>query len=166
MSRSAIWALVFGLGAASLALLGRGPVAAIIGGFRERNYWQQVDADANKHAAVLQEAYVRSNARRTAKDWITKQMIEGRISVSQAGRQLARLPDPTPCFMAMVRQREPGKTDHERLCRHLIDYACFDCKSETEAEELRSRLTQELEASLRQEQEVSIDRQQSKCVCD
>jgi len=166
MSRPAIWALVFGLGAASLAILGRGPVAGIIGDFRERSYWQQVDADANEHAEVLKEANLRSNARQTAKDRITKQMIDGQISVSEAGRQFARLPDPAYCFMAMIRQREAGKTDHERLCRHLIDYACFTCKSESEAEELRSRLTQELEVSLRQEQEVSLDRQVPKCVCD
>jgi hypothetical protein len=166
MRKSAIWALVIGLGAASLALFGRWPAAAIIEDFRECNYWQQVHADADKESVRLQEAYVRSNARLTAKDRITQHIIEGRISVSEAGRQFARLPDPSPYFMAMVRQREPGKTDHERLCRHLIDYACFSCKTEIESEALRRRLTQELEASLPQEQEVSIDRQQPKCVCD
>jgi hypothetical protein len=154
MSKSLVWALVFGLGAASLALLGRGPVAGVVENFREWKYWQQVDADADKQSAVLQEAYLRSNARLTAKDRITKQMIDGQISVSEAGRQFAGLPGALPYFMAMVRQKEPGKTDHERLCRHLIDYACLDCQSETEAQELRSRLTQELEASLRQEQDV------------
>jgi hypothetical protein len=150
MSKSVVWALVFGLGAASLAILGRGPVVGIIGGFREYQYWQQVDADANNQSAVLKEVYLRRNARLTAKDRITKHMIDGRISVSEAGRQFARLPDSSPCFMARIRQSEPGKTDHERLCWHLIDYACLICKSETEAEELRCRLTQELEASLRE----------------
>jgi len=159
MSKSVVCALVFGLGAASLAMLGREPVADICGNLRECKYWQQVYADANKHSAVLQEVYLRSNVRLTAKDRITKHMIDGRISVSEAGRQFARLPDSSPCFMARIRQLEPGKTDHERLCWHLIDYACLVCKSETEAEELRCRLTQELEASLREDVGgLSLDR--------
>jgi hypothetical protein len=159
MSKSVVWTFVFGLGAASLAILGRQPVVGILGDFREYKYWQQADADANKHSAVLQEVYLRSNERLTAKDRITKHMIDGRISVSEAGRQFAGLPDSSPCFMARVRQLEPGKTDHERLCWHLIDYACAGCESESEKRALRRRLTQELEASLRENGGVlSLDR--------
>jgi hypothetical protein len=100
---------------------------------------------------------------------VARALIDGMISVNEAARKVAALPDPPLNFIGNIRQFEPGKTDHERLCWHIIDYACLACKSETEAEELRSRLTQELQPSLRQEQDVggpTLNRQQPKGVCD
>jgi hypothetical protein len=148
MIKPMVWALAVGLVAVCLWQLGRGPVAEIVGDDRENWHWQQEVAATNPRSAMLKEASQRIWARYEAKQRIARDLIDGRLSVNEAASKLAALPDPPANFLADVRRLEPGQTDHERLCWHIIDYACEACDSESEGRELRRRLTLELETTL------------------
>jgi hypothetical protein len=159
MIKPMVWALAVGLVAVCLWQLGRGLVAEIAGDDRANRPWRHDVAATSARSAMLQEASQRIWARYQAKRRIATDLSDGRISVSEAASKVAALPDPPPNFMANVRRSEPGQTDHERLCWHIIDYACEACDSESEGRELRRRLTLELETTLQEDVgSLSLDR--------
>jgi hypothetical protein len=90
-----------------------------------------------------------SNARVNAKGRIGRDLIAGRLTVGQAAQQLADLPDTPPNFMAELRATEKGNSDQERLCWHVIDWACHLLADDPQrAMALRCRLEKELDAYL------------------
>jgi hypothetical protein len=151
LGRPTVCAFAVGLLVICLLKFGRGPLAEIIEDYREARHWQQVLADGHKRAADLQVGLNRRRARQQAKDQIVNDMVAGRITVHDAVRQYRALPDAPNNFMECLRVSERGATDHERLCRHLIDYACYGFEDESVALELRRRLTEELENSMHQD---------------
>ena len=128
---------------------GRGPVAQLAAEYRESQHWQQVLAKAEARAADLDLACSRSLPRATVKIGLARDMIAGRIGAQEAARQYADLPGRPANFLPQLRVSEQGSTDHERLCRHLIDYACSLIDSESASEAVRCRLIADLEESLK-----------------
>jgi hypothetical protein len=128
--------------------LGRGPLAEIAADLRETGHWQHVLAKHQADSADLEAALDRRRAHQKAKKRIISDLIAGRLSVHDAGRQYGELPDAPVGFREGLGRVEEGTTDHERLCRHLIDYACMTLGSESASRDLRNRLTQDLEINL------------------
>jgi hypothetical protein len=151
LGRPTVFAIAVGLLVICLLKFGRGPLAEILEDYRETRHWQRVLADGQKRGADLQVGLDRRWARQKAKNQIVNDMVAGRITVHDAVRQYCALPDAPHNFMECLRVSERGATDHERLCRHLIDYACYGFEDESVALEVRRRLTEELESSMHQE---------------
>jgi hypothetical protein len=141
-------ALALGLTAICAWKLGRGPMGEIVADFRETHHWQQVLTKRHADSADLQAALVRRQAHQNAKERIVNDLIAGRLGIHEAGRLYGELPDAPVGFLENLCKVEQGTTDHERLCRHLIDYACMKLDSEPASQDLRSRLTQDLEINL------------------
>jgi hypothetical protein len=148
LGRPAAFALALGLMAICLWKFGRGPVAEILANYRETCHWQQVLADGNERAVDLAARMDRNQRRQGMKDRITRDLIEGQITIHEAARQYARLPDEPPHFREGLRLSEQGVTHHERLCRHLIDYVSNTLVADpARQQEVSRRLTAELEGT-------------------
>jgi hypothetical protein len=148
LGRPAAFALALGLMAICLWKFGRGPVAEILANYRETCYWQQVLADSNERAVDLAARIDRKQTRQGMKERITRDLIEGQITIHEAARQYARLPDEPPDFREALRLSEQGATHHERLSRHLIDYVSNTLYAEpARQQEVSRRLTAELEGT-------------------
>ena len=152
-SRLAACGLALVLVALFVCQFGREPMAKLAADWRERQHWQQILTQAQARADEIQVALSRSLPRTTIKVRLANDMIAGRIGVREAARQYAAVPGMPANFWAELREAEQGATDHERLCRHLIDYACSSLKSESASQAARRRLTAELETSLQQQAE-------------
>jgi hypothetical protein len=127
----------------------RDPVEQSFAHVRE---WQR-ERETLRKAQELEEAIEarleRQVARLRAKEHICRDLIASRVSLSQAARQVSELPDAPDSFWATLRSMETGTTDEERVCRHLIDWACGLVMHEPDqAEALRQRLEAELQARL------------------
>jgi hypothetical protein len=147
LSRPVVCVLTLGLVGIGAWKLGRGPLTEAIAEYRETRHWQQVMARAQAHSADLKMSMDRQRARLQAKHCIVKNLIAGRLSVNDAAWQYGDLPDAPAGFLEHLRETEQGTSDHERLCRHLIDYACDSLEFEPERLELRRRLMQDFEDS-------------------
>jgi hypothetical protein len=150
LGRPAGLALTIGLMAFCLWKFGRGPVAEIVANYQETCHWQQVLVESNERALDLAARRDRIQARQKMWQRITGDLIEGQITIHDAAREYARLPDQPPHFAEILQWSEQGATHHERLCRHLIDYASntlFD--DPARQQEVRRRLTAELEGTSR-----------------
>ena len=144
LSRPVVCALVLGVVAACAWKCGR-PLAEVIGNYREG---RQAMAKGQARAAELQVTMDVMHTRLRSKDRIIRELIAGRLSVNDAGRQYAALPAAPPGFLEHVRKSEQGTSDHERLCRHLIDYACDYLEDGRARQALHHRLMQELDNNL------------------
>lgn len=147
------------LGAAITALLLAGvwlfwrePLQGVLSHFDEVRYWQQALADTAQHKERLDQQMGRSGARLRAKSHIAHELAEGRISLAEAARQVSQLPDAPPNFWEELRKAEKGATDHERLCRHMIDWVCLEVEATGgPTDEVRRRLEVELQRELEQQ---------------
>jgi hypothetical protein len=148
LGRPAAFALALGLMAFCLWRFGRGPVAEILADFREACYWQQVLADNHEQAVDLTARADRKQMRQALKTRITRELIDGQITIHDAARQYGRFPDEPPHFAENLRLWEQGATHHERLCHHLIDCASHTLDAEpARQQEVLRRLTAELEGT-------------------
>jgi hypothetical protein len=148
LGRPAACALALGLMAFCLWRFGRGPVAEILADFREACYWQQVLADNHEQAVDLTARADRKQMRQALKTRITRELIDGQITIHDAARQYGRFPDEPPHFAENLRLWEQGATHHERLCHHLIDCASHTLDAEpARQQEVLRRLTAELEGT-------------------
>jgi hypothetical protein len=124
-------------------------VANLVADYRERQHWLQVLDQAQAQSDELQTASSRMVFRMTTKIRIGNDLVAGRIGVNEAAQQYENLPGMPRQFLPQLRETEQGTTDHERMCRHLIDYACDLPAAQGCSERVRRRLTAELEASLK-----------------
>jgi hypothetical protein len=143
LSRAVACVLALGLVATCAWKFGGGTLAEAFAEYRESRHWQQAMARAQAHSAELKAVKDRRWARCLAKDRIVKDLIAGRLNVNDAAWQYGDLPDAHSDFLEQLRETEQGASDHERLCWHLIDYACSTLESEAAQQELRSRLMQD-----------------------
>jgi hypothetical protein len=148
LGRPAGLALTIGVMAFCLWQYGRGPVAEIVANYQERCHWQQVQEEGNERAVDLAARRDRMQARQKMRQRIACDLVEGHITIHEAARQYAQLPDQPPHFAETLRWSEQGATHHERLCHHLIDYASGTLFAEpARQQEVRRRLTAELEGT-------------------
>jgi hypothetical protein len=146
LSRPVACVLALGLVATcAWSFCGR-PLWEAIADYRES---RQAIAKGRARSAELRSTLDRIHARLEAKDRIIRDLIAGRINADDAGWLYADLPDPPPDFLEHLRETEQGSSDHERLCRHLIDYACDYMESGAARQALQDRLLQDLENNLK-----------------
>ena len=148
LSRPLACALALGVMAICAWKFGRGPLAEVVTEYRESRHWQQVMVQAQARAVDLEVDIDQQRARQQGKQRIARDLIEGRLALNDAGRQYGALPGAPLGFQDHLRATESGASDHERVCRHLIDYACAFVESEAARQELRARLMKDLENSL------------------
>jgi hypothetical protein len=116
----------------------------------ECHRWQRVLEQSHKESEALDKQARELQARSLAQDELCRELIAGRITLAQAGRQLRELPNQPYGFVEKLRLNEAGDTDDERLCNHIIDRACDLLRSEpVRAEALRQKLKAELQAGAR-----------------
>ncbi len=109
--------------------------------FHQEKRLREIRASAKE----LDAGWTRQSQRIRAKDRIALDLIDGRISLAEAGRRLDALPDAPPHFHELLRQREGGATEEENCRRHMLDYACTALEGDPIRQAaLRRRLTAEL----------------------
>jgi hypothetical protein len=97
---------------------------------------QGADADAQRARAL---------ARTEGKQRICRELVAGRLTLAAAARQAAALPPPTPEVAEALREADAGATAEERMCRHLVEWACAMLADHPEqAAAVRQRLEAEL----------------------
>src|SRR5437773_1014575 len=107
----------------------------------ESRYWQQVQQDEDKRGEEIEVKQRQFLARMETKNRICRELIDGRLTLTEATRQVAALPDAPPGFLRELRHNEKGDSDEERLYRHVIDWACaLLCDEPLRADALRRRL--------------------------
>jgi hypothetical protein len=139
------------LGAAFVCVLGMCTTMGLVLEDRERQCWQQVLHQEDARGAKLDRLRDCENARLRAKERICWDLIECRLTLRQAARDIANLPDAPDDLLRVFRENEKGATDEERWCRHVIDWACGLLLDEpARAEALRYGLEAELQAQVRE----------------
>jgi hypothetical protein len=102
-----------------------------------------------ERAGKLDAAIVATQDRSLAGGQIIRELLDGRLTLPAAARRLGALHADDAAFLFVVRVHEPGTTDDERLCRHLISIVGADLADEpARARAIRSRLEAELQAFL------------------
>src|SRR5438270_1397813 len=115
----------------------------------ESRYWQQVQQEEDRRGEEIEVKQRQFHARMQTKDHICRELVEGHLTLTQATRQVAALPDAPPGFWQELRHSEKGDTDEERLYWHVIDWACVLVGDEpARAAALRRRLEAELQENL------------------
>jgi hypothetical protein len=137
-----------GLAACSPALAWLGLCLApdVLGQVDEYRQAQAALSQVGRDSADLERRRARLAAWLEAKNRICRELIDGRCTLADAARRVDLLPDQPHDFRKALAEVELGTTDGERLCRHLIDWACgllWDDPSA--AAQLRQRLEAELE---------------------
>ena len=150
LSRAVACVLALGLATTCAWKFGCGPLAKAFADYQESRHWQQTMARAQARSAEIKTGMDRWRARWQAKHRIVKDLIAGRLTVNDAAWQYGDLPDAPAGFLELLRETEQGSSDHERLCWHLIDYACGSLQSEAAQQELRRRLVQDFENSFQE----------------
>jgi hypothetical protein len=103
-------------------------------------YFEELDRGAD-----LGRRLDAAQARQRAQDQIGYELIEGRISLAEAVRRLAALPDPPDQFQELLRLEFAGATDEERLGRLVIRWASGLLRDQPDrAQTLRRRWQAEL----------------------
>ncbi len=86
-------------------------------------------------------------ARAEGKSRICHDLIDGRCTLAAAARRLAELPAPPEDLGVVLGSSDEGATEHERLCRHAIDWTCEMLRDDpVAAGAMRRRLEAELES--------------------
>jgi hypothetical protein len=112
--------------------------------FWELPAWQlRIDAQYDRQRE-LDRRWQISAARDHEKTQICRELIAGRITLREAARRFAELPDPPERFWEDLRKNFPQGTDPERLCRHVITWACDLPERADQTDALRRRLEKEL----------------------
>jgi hypothetical protein len=84
-----------------------------------------------------------------ATDQIVQDLIDGRLTLAEAGRRLRAEQDGNPGFWIVVRRDQPGDSDEERVYRHLLTLVSEGLPNEpARAGAVRQRLEAELRALL------------------
>jgi hypothetical protein len=115
--------------------------------FAEWARCQRAIASETDRAEELSRRQLRSRERMRDKDRIALDLIAGRLSLAEAARRFAELPDAPAWLWVQLRVDYAGASKEEGMCRHLIDWACellWDRPGQAEA--LRRRLGAELRA--------------------
>jgi hypothetical protein len=150
LGRPAAFALAACVMAFCLWRYGRGPAAEAVSNYQETCHWQQVMVESNEIGVDLAARMDRIKERQRITDRITRELVEGQITIHEAARQYTSLPNQPPQFAETLQWSEQGATHHERLCRHLIDYVSGTLFAEpARQQEVRRRLTAELEGTRR-----------------
>jgi hypothetical protein len=79
------------------------------------------------------------------KDRLARDLIEGRLTLTEAASLLKEHLDQSPDSWVLLRKLTRGRSDEERLCRHLL--ACARYEADDKADVIR-RLEAELAAYL------------------
>jgi hypothetical protein len=111
--------------------------------------WQNnLDAEHEREGELTRRWQI-SERREWMKTRICRDVIDGRLTVREAARRFAEMPDPPERLWEDLRLNFPEGTDEERMCRHVIEWAGdLPPKEPSRAEELRRRLREELRAGL------------------
>jgi hypothetical protein len=111
--------------------------------------WQHTLDSQSEREGELGRRWQISARREQLKNEICRELIEGRLTLRQAARRFAELPDPPERLWEDLRQNYPEGGDEERMCRHVIDWASdLPPRVPSRAEELRRRLREELQVGL------------------
>ncbi len=78
------------------------------------------------------------------KESLVVELIAGRVSLTEVTDRFTALDETRPANLAMVRDRFPGDTDHEKMARNVIAYALPRA-----ADHQRAALANRLDAELR-----------------
>ena len=109
--------------------------------------WQHsLDAERQRQAELVRR-WQAAARREQMKNQICRELIEGRLTLREAARRFRELPDLSHRLWDDLRVDFPdGTTDEERLCRHVLKWACDLTAGDDGALELRRRLDAELRA--------------------
>jgi len=130
---------------AGVWIYGREPLRKAYADVSEIGRVQQDAKALERVTKEVDERRARSDARREAKNRICRDLIAGRLTLVTAARQVGALPDAPLHFWELLRLLEKGVTDEERMCWHVIDWACMLVGDESpEVDALRRRLETEL----------------------
>jgi hypothetical protein len=154
LGRLALAAAISSLVVACAWKLCREPLRAMLEDYLEWRCWEQTLHQENDRSVDLDCCMERQKKRELAEEGICRDLIAGRVTLAQAAKQVMELPDEPRSFWWLFREAEMGATDEERMCRHLIAWACQQLEGEpARAKVLRCRLLAELEAILRRQQD-------------
>jgi hypothetical protein len=139
--------------AASAAAVGLGPwlpgwlTAAGLDAWNAPALHRQVAANLHEESRLTaQIADVQEQIR--TKDWLSEELIAGRITLAEATEQFEPMVNAKPEFVVDLRVKYPKvATDRERVARHVIDYARSRLDAaDRDRDLLAVRMTTELEA--------------------
>jgi hypothetical protein len=116
------------------------------------NWQRELDAECERDGD-LSRLWQTALRRERMKDQICLELIDGRLALRDAARHFAELPDPPDRLWEDIRLSFAGAGDEERMCRHVIEWAC-DLLGRVPARQdaLRRRLQEELRNSLKKPQ--------------
>jgi hypothetical protein len=107
--------------------------------------WQHRLDDQNERDRELDRRWQVANGRERRKNEICQELIAGRLSLREAATLFLGIPDPPEHLWEDLRFNYKQGTDDERLCRHVIEWACdLMSAEETGTAELRQRWEAEL----------------------
>jgi hypothetical protein len=108
------------------------------------NCLQQYDAAFERAEELSQKSQFALNQIQ-AKDAIARELIAGRLSLTEATRQFQELPDTADFVRRYIHEFFPGATCEEGMRRYVIEWACILLDQEpARAEALCRRLEPEL----------------------
>jgi hypothetical protein len=110
--------------------------------------WQHTFDAQSEREGELARRWQISARREQMKNEICRELIAGRLTLRQAARRFAEMPDPPERLWDELRQNYPGGDDEERMCRHVIDWASDLRPREPSRAEALRRLQEELRVSL------------------
>src|SRR5438874_10341269 len=77
----------------------------------ESRYWQQVQREEDRRGEAIAVKQRQFQARMDTKNRICRELIDRRLTLTQAARQVAALPDAPPGFWQELRHSEKGDSD-------------------------------------------------------
>lgn len=91
----------------------------------------------------LRERLTRNDAVVKYKDYLVREMLDGRMTLTEVADEFLRVNAEQPRILEAVLEKYPGANEREKSAHNVLAFACARCVTEAEEAVLRTRLSTE-----------------------